>query len=217
MSDFKNEKLKNAFHLYVDDLVKNLESFPWENKKAYSYWLAQTYYFVRHTTVLLALTAAKFGNSNRDRQYSALKHIREELNHDLLPLEDLKALGTSIDQIPELPETSAFYQSQYYFVTYVHPIALYGYALALEGLAAKKGPDLYEILKKSYGEKGTKFIKLHAVVDQDHFEEGLEDFKDITDVEAESVIRNLTQSAYLYRMMLSHIRTICTVADKKIA
>lgn len=215
MADFKNEKLDKAFQLYVDDLAEQLIHFPWENKEAYAYWLAQTYYFVRHTTVLLALSAAKFGNKNRPKQYATFKHIREELNHDLIPLEDLKALGTSIDQIPELEETSAFYQSQYYFIDYVHPIALYGYALALEGLAAKKGPALYEILNRHYGKDATKFVKLHAIVDQDHFEQGLEDFKDVSGEEAQYVIQNLHQSSRMYYNILRRIQEIVATKNVK--
>lgn len=217
MADFKNESLKKAFNQYVDDLVARLEHFPWDNKDAYAYWLAQTYYFVRHTTVLLALSAAKFGNKNRKMQYATFKHIREELNHDLIPLEDLKALGTSIDKIPELEETSAFYQMQYYFIDHVHPIALYGYALALEGLAAKKGPALYEFLRQIHGEKATKFVKLHAIVDQDHFQQGLEDFSDVTPEEAECITQNLHQSARIYSLILDRICAEVEATTKKVA
>jgi hypothetical protein len=206
MNDFKNQKLKESFHKYVDELVAAFDDYPWDNKEAYAWWLSQTYYFVRHTTVLLSLAAAKFGHQSRARHYATFHHIREEMNHDLMPLDDLKGLGTDISKYPELEETSAFYQSQYYFVQQVHPVALYGYALALEGLASKKLPALYERLKKLYGEKAVKFIKVHGVVDQDHFEQGLEDFKDITDEEADYVSANLNQSAHMYLLMLKRIQ-----------
>jgi len=35
---------------------------PWENQSFYAEWLAQTYFYVRHSTRLLCLAAARFGH-----------------------------------------------------------------------------------------------------------------------------------------------------------
>jgi hypothetical protein len=40
MKDFTNEELKQIFNEAVDDLGKRWLEFPWENKEAYSLWLA---------------------------------------------------------------------------------------------------------------------------------------------------------------------------------
>jgi hypothetical protein len=213
MSDFKNKELEKAFGVCIDELITACSEFPWENKYAYAFWLAQTYYFVRHTTSFLGLAASRFGYKDRERHYNMLTHIQDELNHDRLAIDDIKNLDFKLEDFPELPETSAFYQSQYYYIEHEHPAALFGYSLCLEGLASKKGTELYEITKKHHGPKGTNFLKLHAIVDKDHFEHGLEHFKNISDAEAEVITKNLLQSTAIYKMILQKIKTV--ISQKK--
>jgi hypothetical protein len=156
----------------------------------------------------LGLVASRFGWQQRQRQYHVLSHLRDELSHDQLALEDLKALGRTIDEFPELSETAAFYQSQYYFIEHENPIAHIGYSLCLEGLAAKKGMQFYDIVRAAHGEKASRFLHLHCVVDKEHFEHGLEEIVTVTDSEADIIIRNLEQSTTVYSHMLNHIRTL---------
>ena len=54
------------------DVSAATDRFPWEERAAYADWLAQTYYYVRHTTRLIASAAARFpiderGNSLHHR------------------------------------------------------------------------------------------------------------------------------------------------------
>jgi hypothetical protein len=208
MSEIQNQKLQNAFRKNVDRLGATCAEFPWANEQAYAWWLAQTYYYVRHTTCFLGLVASRFSWQQRDRQYHVLGHLRDEMSHDQIALEDLKALGRSIDEFPELAETAAFYQSQYYFIEHENPIAHIGYSLCLEGLAAKKGMQFYNVVRAAHGEKASRFLHLHCLVDQDHFEHGLEEIATVTDAEAEIIIRNLEQSVTMYSLMLKHIEGI---------
>jgi hypothetical protein len=213
MTEFKNKKLEKAFEECIHELSKECQEFPWENKYAYAFWLAQTYYFVRHTTSFLGLAASRFGFKDRERHYNMLTHIQDELNHDRLAIDDIKGLDFKLEDFPELPETSAFYQSQYYYIEHEHPAALFGYSLCLEGLASKKGTELYEMVKKFHGPKGSNFLKLHAIVDKDHFEHGLEHFKNISDAEAEVITKNLLQSTAVYKMILRKIRAVVSNSD----
>lgn len=184
------------------------QTFPWENELAYGNWLAQTYYFVRHTTSFLGLTASRFGHWRRDLQYHQIHHLSGEADHDLLLLNDLKTLGLSLDIFPELAETSGLYQSQYYFIEHEYPAAHYGYAFFLEGLAARKIELFYDRVEQSFSADACSFLRVHMIEDRDHFEEGLSVLDALTHAEIEAFRRNMHQTAYLYAQMLHHIERI---------
>jgi hypothetical protein len=168
----------------------------------------QTYYFVRHTTSFLALTASRFGHWQRDLQYHQLKHLRGEADHDLLLLNDLERLGLKFQDFPELPETAALYQMQYYFIEHEYPAAHFGYAYCLEGLAAKKIELFYKRVESTYSPEACTFLRVHMDEDQEHFENGLEVLDKLTPAEADSFMRNLQQTASLYIHILEHIQKL---------
>ena len=91
----------------IEQVSSQFERFPWETRSAYIHWLSQTYFYVRHTTCFLSLTAARWGVKNREQQYHAIKHLREESGHDLLILRDVNHLDISIDDFNEWPVTQA--------------------------------------------------------------------------------------------------------------
>jgi hypothetical protein len=183
-------------------------AFPWENRQAYGHWLAQTYYFVRHTTSFLGLTASRFGHWRRELQYHQLQHLRGEADHDMLLLNDLGKLGFKFQDFPELPETAALYQMQYYFIEHENPSSHFGYAYCLEGLAAKKIELFYKRVEESFSSDACTFLHVHMIEDQDHFEDGLAVLNELTQVEADSFQRNLQQTASLYIHILEHIKKI---------
>ena len=203
MQETKNELLK-----CVEELNKELINFPWGNKKCYTHWLAQTYFYVRHTTCFLALSADGWGVKNRDKQYQALSHLRQELAHDLLLLEDLQALGDSIQNHNEWPETQAFYQTQYYWIERETPAAHLGYAYLLEGVAHFAGPTICKELSKAYGPIGASFLNVHAEEDALHFEDGLNFLEKFSDVELKAFRECLRQADLIYRLILTRARDL---------
>ena len=78
----------------------------------------------------------------------------------------------------------------------------------LEGLAAKKIQLIYPRLTASYPPEACRFLHVHMIEDQDHFEDGLEVLNDLTETEAGSFLRNLRQTSYFYIGMLEHVRRI---------
>lgn len=208
MTDQNAQVLKQDLLDCVDQMGCAVQAFPWENRSAYGHWLAQTYYFVRHTTSFLGLTASRFGHWQRERQYHQIHHLAGESGHDQLLVNDLKKLDMEFQDFPELPETSALYQSQYYFIDHEHPAAHFAYAYVLEGLAAKKIQLIYPRLTASYPPEACRFLHVHMIEDQDHFEDGLEVLSDLTETEAGSFLRNLRQTSYFYIGMLEHVRRI---------
>lgn len=147
-----------------------IRSFPWENKIAYAQFLAQTYYYVCHSTRLLAASAARFTQVDQNMHRRFLKHTEEENSHELLALRDLQKLGFQIKDFPETIHTKALYEVQYYKVEHIDPASLMGYILALETLAGTDFVWLKEKLTAIYGKECVKFVQVHADEDPDHIE-----------------------------------------------
>lgn len=192
--------LKSAINQCIEGLGKETTSFPWEEKSAYAHWLGQTYYYVCHSTRLLALAASRFEDMPTHNRF--LEHLREERGHEQMATNDLKALGVSISDIPCYAETHAFYQTQYYYLEHATPEAFFGWIICLEATAARSGMAIFERIKAAHGEKAGTFMKIHSQEDVSHVEKA---FKAIEGARSEShpkILENLQNSATLYADML---------------
>lgn len=171
--------MEKLFYDYQERLHPVVHEFPWEDREKYKNYLAQTYYYVRHSTRLLAASACRFDHANEALHLRFLKHAREENAHDVLALKDLTDLGGDILNYPEHPVTMMLYQPQYYQVSYIDPVCLFGYIFALEGVAHTAGEKVYDRLIATYGKTGTTFLKLHAHEDHDHIKKAFESIKSL--------------------------------------
>ncbi|MBK9294409.1 MAG: hypothetical protein IPM57_08175 [Oligoflexia bacterium] len=63
------ENLKKILTISLKKLEKITDNFPIEDKDIYALWLAQTYYFVCHSTRLLAHGAALFDFDHNTYHY----------------------------------------------------------------------------------------------------------------------------------------------------
>ena len=97
--------------MYVDDVFSTVTKFPWHHKNYYSEWLAQTYFYVSHTTRMLALATSKFSINEKSFHMKFIELINEEKGHEKLAEFDLKQLGFATSSFAELPETSAIYHA----------------------------------------------------------------------------------------------------------
>ena len=95
----KKHNLKQLTEKLMQEQAKAIDAFPWDSKEAYADWLAQTYYFVCHSTRLLALAASRFQVDEDAYHLRFLEHLKEEKSHEKLCLTDLKTLGVSIEDI----------------------------------------------------------------------------------------------------------------------
>lgn len=181
--------------------------FPWTNRAAYAGWLAQTYYYVRHSTRLLAAAAARFP---QDREGDALHHrfgahIGEEKRHELLCVRDLQALGETLEAWPELLTTRMFYEPQYYKVEHQAPSALLGYILPLEVIAPRSGLLVVEQVTAAFGPKCANFMKVHAQEDVKHVERALALVEGLPSRERGLIEENMKQTALAYTGVLDSI------------
>jgi len=201
-----SQNLKEIFLQEINCLAQSFGQYPWEDRATYGLWLAQTCYLVRHTTRLLGLAAGNFGPSKERWHQVTLDGLKEERGHDKLAENDIFRLGYQIEDLPELSQTAAIYQSQYYRVMFTGPVSLFGYALMLEGLVSEFGPHLVETMDNAHGKSATSFMRVHVIHDDNHFEEGLKALDGISDEEASGVIANLVQSRVLYESMMRGVQ-----------
>lgn len=207
--------LSARFEENIALLTKGIRAFPWDSPLAYAHWLAQTYYLVRHTPTYLALSAGHYGAEDLKRQKETLQHLRGETDHELLALADLNALGSSLDDIPELLETSLLYQSQYYWLERFGPVAHVGYALMLEGLASREGKFVVKALESAYRGEAASFLRVHTHEDVGHFEQGLKRLSQAPTEAWEPAVQNLEQSRRLYLAVLDQCRVLRQLSQTK--
>lgn len=154
-------------------VVNYFKSMDFADREVYANWLAQTYYFVCHSTRLSALGASRLSVDDPvgKRMFA---HTIEEKGHHMLALKDLEELGKDIKDYQPYGVTNALYQAQYYRVLFEEPHYLLGQIFMLESFAADACPWQYEIVRKSFGEKASRFVKVHAAEDSAHVNKALE-------------------------------------------
>jgi hypothetical protein len=196
----------------LDDCVAQLSSatdrFPWEDRRADTDWVAQTYYYVCHSTRLLAAAAARFAFDERGNSlhHRFAAHMAEEKKHELLCVHDLKQFGMSLDAFREHHSTRAFYEPQYYKIEHGAPIALFGYILPLEAIGPACGRQTIDRVVAAHGDKCVSFLKLHSEEDVDHLDKALAMIEGLPLPQRALVEENLRQTTYGYVAMLQDIR-----------
>jgi hypothetical protein len=99
------------------------------------------------------------------------RHIDEERGHDDWLLEDLASMGVEPATVvagPPSPTVAALVGSQYYWIQHVHPVALLGYMLLLEGYPPSL-PDVERLRTGTgYGPGAFRTLLLHADLDPHH-------------------------------------------------
>lgn len=194
--------MKAILHEALASLGEAVEKENWSDRAVYGNFMAQTYYYTRHGTRLLALAGSRFPFAANDIHRRFMKHVHEEMGHEVLAERDLNFIGFRLEDFPELPATQAFYRTQYYLVEHENPWSFFGFILALEGLAVAKGPWLYERVSKEFGEKSGQFLKVHAQEDVDHIQEAERTLEKMDPSAVPGVLSNLELSCYLYRKIL---------------
>lgn len=189
------------------ELEAVVQRFPWGSRLAYGDFLAQTYYFVCHSTRLLAAAAARFPLDQRGQTLHArfAAHISEEKHHELLAEHDIRALGLSVEVFPERHLTRAFYEPQYYKIEHQGPMTLFGYILPLEAAAARLGGPMLAALVSAHGKGAVSFAKVHAQDDPEHLDSAFAAIDLATPVERSFIDVNLRQSMYIYIALLQEI------------
>lgn len=175
------------------------------DRDVYANWLAQTYYFVSHSVRLSALGASRL-HIDHPLSKRMVAHTREESGHHLIAKRDIEALGRDLRDYPQLGVTSAFYQAQYYVVLFEDPAHLIGQILMLEAVSVELGSWMYDLVQRTFGEKASTFVKVHAHEDQDHVQKAIAAVKALPPAQREGVVKNFNQACEMYSLILRSIR-----------
>lgn len=206
MNKLDSNQVFNHMLTAIDEIAESALNFNWENEVHYANWLAQSFFYVQWTTRQLALASALTRPMKEDSlHWRFIEEAKEEKKHELLALSDLKNMGFSPDQFQELPHTSFFYQTLSYLILHEHPISILGYALTLEGFAAKRLVEIYPKVVTKYGDKCTSFLRLHCELDKDHFENALPHLQSCPPELLPLILKGINQCAAIYKGILNDI------------
>lgn len=187
---------------WIDEMKKAAAELPWEDRHFYAVFLAQTYYYVRNATRVLAKAAYRCNHDEEGLHKKLIQGINEEKNHEIMALNDMKEIGYDISQFPENPPTTAYYQTLLAAIDYDGPYALLGYFVSLEGLGAIGADQAFDILFEKYGKKATQFLRVHTRVDKHHFDDGLEFIESLPPTKQTLIEHYVAVSSQLYIGML---------------
>lgn len=190
---------------YIHSMETYSQRFPtdlFQDSEIYAQWLAQTYFFVRHSTSLLGYALPYLKDEKLRHHFE--HHLSEEERHDMLALKDLEKLGKHIGDYSEFISTQAFYQSQYYRISFEGATSLLGYILFLEGLAVNWAKESYLNIQETH--KGSLlFLKVHAEEDPHHLDEAIKTIETLSASEQVNILKNLKYSQSMYEQMMQEI------------
>ena len=100
-------------------------------------------------------------------------HIEEEKDHDQWLLSDIETLGidpVEVLRVTPLPAVVSLVGAQYFWMFHMHPVAIFGYLIVLEGYP----PLVHQLeqIRQNTGLPATAFrcLKSHAEDDPDHID-----------------------------------------------
>lgn len=195
--------IEKEFEKILEHFRKSYPAGMFRDKAFYADWLAQTYYFVCHSTPLLGYSLPHLKTQGLRHHFE--HHIGEEERHELLALKDIERLNYRISDFPEYESTKAFYQAQYYKIQFEGATALLGYILFLEGMAVHWGKEIYQEVKGPFP-TAALFIKVHAEEDPKHLEDALRTIYSLSASEQAAILANLRYSQEMYQAMLCRVK-----------
>jgi hypothetical protein len=201
----KSNELINFKELTYKELEKVshlFQEYPWENKEAYVDFISNVYDFLKHACRLLASAASRCNIEYDIFFHRFIDHASEEKNHEKLVLNDLKALGTPLQQYDM--SVPPIWQTQFYMIEHVSPLSLFGYILFLENLSLYEsiGPHVYKRCLEVYGKKATSYLRVHVEEDPSHVDKLFDIIDKLPQGEHQNVVDSLLITSSLYRNFL---------------
>lgn len=209
----KFDKLKSEW----EKSFEKMNQTPWFKRvakgdlqlKHYKAYLRETYFHAGRNPQIQVISTATFSNEQRALTRKVFQHAMSEISHDLLALNDLKALGHDVSKIPNerpLPDTIALVAFPLYVINYLNPVGYLGYLFHLEFLPTLNGPKYMEMLSNlGVPETAMTFIQEHSTVDQHHvklMDNYLEELVK-TDADMDFVIYCAQTTCHLHGQMIS--------------
>ncbi|MFL6057050.1 MAG: TenA family transcriptional regulator [Actinoallomurus sp.] len=181
-------------------------------REHYVSYLRETYHMVRHTSRMLSLAGARLGDDYRGLRDWFFEQVREENNHDLFCINDLKNLGEDVERVlsvPPMPGSWGLVAQNYYMATYGSPLGILGVASLTEGLGAELGKVVADTLRQQYGleRNQVSFIKSHGGFDARHIEDVKQAVNDllVKDSDLDEVVQGRRMTIHYYSQMFRDV------------
>ncbi|MBY0316442.1 MAG: hypothetical protein K2Q26_13020 [Bdellovibrionales bacterium] len=201
-------KLRKIFDTEQSMLGDIIKSFPWQDKDAYAGWLANSNEYVANSTRVLALAGGTMPRHLTSFSNRFIKHSAEELGHEKLLELDVRGLGKNMNQIEITDEMYMFHRSLYYWISpAASPIGLFGWVLALEGVAVNFGEWIYNEVKATHGPKSANFLKVHSAEDPDHLDKAFSSIKLLDSNDLNLVAMSTVSYCRQYGRVLERIKS----------
>lgn len=200
---------QHQLQMKILETEKAIFEMPWNRSDFYQLYLKQTYFYVSHSTKLLALMMGHIPPEQNQIAQRIIHHLSEENHHEKLASNDVKNLKEKISESDELLSTKNFYQINYYHIQHLHPLSFFGYIIFLEVLAAQIGPKLLIELKKHYPEKCLTFLKVHSEEDPSHVEKAYAQINSFPPEIQTHIWNSILQSQFNFVALLHDIKAQC--------
>lgn len=201
------EDIQFSLNKGLESICSDFDSLDFSDAKTYGNWLSQTYYYVCHSTRLLAHAAARFTVAHYDKEHiQMIEHAKAERMHERIAIHDLNQIGHKIEDFPELAQTKSLYLSIYSLIDRENPMSMFGYILILETLSLAKGLDIYKAALENFGPKASTYLKLHTEDDVEHLKSYEKILKEANAKDRQDIKDAIEITAHNYRGMLSGIQ-----------
>jgi hypothetical protein len=201
-------EIKSEFEKHIGEIDKLFVDFPIESKEHFIQWMGQHFKLVEHSTRILALYC---GLTPTDEK-ADFTHLKEEMGHEKILLNDGKKFGQDLRELPKGPAASALISAVYGDMVKKSKESCLGYVLLLEGLSLTSVPKLAKRVADTYGnEKGT-FLTVHIEADETHFPDGIAKVEKLPLKIQKEIIETLKYSAFLYESLIVQAKQLADEA-----
>lgn len=169
MKDFN--QFKEFYISTMNETRQKVLSYDWQNKVFYTGWVGQIYHFLCHSTRMIPFAASQFDQTDEVYFNRCIEHSHEEKGHQMMAINDLKALGSYPLEHPMLPPTEQLYAYPYFVIEKEDPIAIFGISAYMEGLSIEMGKPVTEKVIQAFGKRAASFLISHTHDDEDHIQE----------------------------------------------
>lgn len=189
----------------MNPMVSALRTYPWHDRRAYADYLVQTHGYASHSVPLLNHARNFLGAEDHELRERFKVHGTEETGHEELARGDVKALGFSVTDFTERPETRALWQPQYAWGE-EDGATLLGYIVALERCAAEVCSHLFRVVSTAHGPKAARFLEVHAEVDCGHAEIAQAQIDTLADARRRRAEQNARDTEAAYVAMIQALK-----------
>ena len=175
----------------------------------YASALREIYFYTRDNPQLQCTLTLAFRGDQRKAVRRIMGHALDEVGHDLMALDDLKALGGQVEGVPgerPLPSTLPLVTYPVYLMGQGNPIGYLGQIFFLEFMPTRAGEQYLAMLAQAgIPQSAMSFLAEHASVDEHHNRLMQHHVRDLVRDEAdlEACCEAIRVASYNYAQMLA--------------